>query len=154
MKYWLSEFLSIQCSKSCDLGIQTRTVSCHRVNMHGFVDPNPLPLHIVDNQLRRSKRKHLKNTQLTENYEDSNDLHKPHTKWNSSAGCDITNRPSSKRHCNYGTCLDSSRKDSFVWKPLEWKQVQYCPKAWFKYSMNFWCFSAMFLAIKESKKGK
>ena len=31
--------ISFQCSHSCGHGLQTRTVSCHRVNLYGWVDP-------------------------------------------------------------------------------------------------------------------
>lgn len=33
--------ICFKCSKECGQGIQTRTVSCHRVNRYGLIDPTP-----------------------------------------------------------------------------------------------------------------
>ena len=37
-------YISFQCSHSCGHGLQTRTVSCHRVNQYGWEDPETTDL--------------------------------------------------------------------------------------------------------------
>lgn len=42
---WLPCLLSLQCTHSCDIGIQTRDVTCHRVNSYGWIIPRPMLQH-------------------------------------------------------------------------------------------------------------
>lgn len=37
-----SKLLCLKCSAQCGEGIQSRTVTCHRTNHHGIMDPTPV----------------------------------------------------------------------------------------------------------------
>lgn len=64
-----------ECTKSCGFGEQLRTVTCHRINKFGIIDPRPLDhqhYHHNLNSILRRKRQRFRTRQQQQFYNSSN----------------------------------------------------------------------------------
>ena len=127
--------------------MQTRTVTCHRNNSHGFIVPESQSYPTVSSLNRRKRGRNVLRDQRT-NYQRSwwSNGRQRKQRHNNEANydyretinpimlklvvkdqtwqwCDLSIKPPSIRSCTLGSCITDERHDSFVWKAYAWQPV-------------------------------